>query len=165
VCAALGWALRALLGTGAAWGFSEQAVLLGAAVFAVVLASDVLIHGALCLLFGEPYRRRYRALAELFRGQSLAAMLVGAVLAGLGEELLFRGLGTGPLYLGGAAVLFGVLHHIRRSLWPFTVWAAYQGMLLAGALYLTQALCVTVVAHGLHDLAGFLVFRLRNRGW
>ena len=116
LCTALGLALRALLGTGPAWDWSWQNVQRGGAAFAAVLASDVVLHGTFVLLFGERYRRRYQELAEVFRGQTPAAMLAGALLAGLGEELLFRGLGTGPLYLGVAALLFGWLHHIRRSL-------------------------------------------------
>ena len=65
----------------------------------------MLLHGLFCLLFGAAYRRRHRELVEVFRGQSTAAILAGAAMAGLGEELVFRGLSTSPLYLAGALVL------------------------------------------------------------
>jgi membrane protease YdiL (CAAX protease family) len=90
-------------------------------------------------------------------------MLAGSLMAGLGEEPLFRGLATDPLVLAGLAVLFGVLHHIRWSLWPFTLWAIYEGLLFAAALYGTGNLFVTMVAHGLHDLTGFWIFRAQAR--
>jgi membrane protease YdiL (CAAX protease family) len=159
VLAALGLGLRGLLRDVPPLGFSAEAVLLGAGVFAAVLASDVALHGLFCLGFGAAYRRRHRELAEVFRGQSLAAILAGSLMAGVGEELVFRGLGSGPVYLTVAAVLFGGLHHIRASLWPFTPWAVYQGLLFAATLYLTGLLAVTMVAHFLHDLAGFMLFR------
>lgn len=159
---ALGLGLRALLASGPKFGFSVQAVVLGVAVVGGVLLSDVCLHGLFCLLFSDKYRRRHRELAAVFQGQQLSAILAGALMAGIGEELVFRGLGTSLPYLVGGAFVFGLLHHIRRDLWPFTVWAMWQGLLFAAALYFTQMLCVTMVAHFLHDLAGFLVFRYLN---
>ena len=134
----------------------------GTAVVGIVLLSDVTLHGVLCLIFREPYRRRHRELAAVFRGQTVAAMAAGAAMAGLGEELVFRGLTEDGRYLAVWAVAFGLLHHVRRSLWPFTVWAIWQGLLLAAALWYFRELSVTMTAHGLHDLAGFLIFRRLN---
>ncbi len=163
VLAALGLGLRRLLGTGAEVKALPEAAVFGVAAFAVVLCSDVLLHGLFLLLFGEPYRRRHRELAEVFRGQTAAAILAGATMAGCGEELVFRGLGTGVVYLAAAAVAFGLLHHFRRSLWPFTLWAMWQGLILGAALWWTDNLLVPMVAHFLHDLTGFLIFRHLNR--
>jgi membrane protease YdiL (CAAX protease family) len=165
VLAVVGLGLRFLLGVGPPVQLSWRDFGLGVLVFAGLLGSDGLLHGLFCLFFGEKYRRRYRELAALFRGQSGAAILAGALLAGAGEELVFRGLSTAPAYLIGAAVLFGCLHHVRRRLWPFSVWAGYQGLLLAAAVYFTGALFVTMVAHCLHDLTGFFIFRHVNRTW
>ncbi|HEV3260312.1 MAG TPA: CPBP family glutamic-type intramembrane protease [Gemmataceae bacterium] len=166
VLAALGFGLRALLADAPQPTVSATAALLGIGLFGVVVTSDVLLHGTFCLTFGEPYKRRHRELAAVFRGQTTAAILAGAAMAGVGEELVFRGLSLSPYYLAGAAVVFGVLHHIRRSLWPFTLWAIWQGLLLAAGLYCTRNLFVTMEAHFLHDLAGFLIFRtLNRRGW
>jgi membrane protease YdiL (CAAX protease family) len=162
VLALVGVGLRRLLGAGPPVVVSLAAALLGAAAFAVVLASDVTLHGLFCLVFGAPYRRRHRELAEVFRGQTTAAILAGAAMAGLGEELVFRGLATGPVYLAVAAVVFGLLHHVRGPLWPFTLWAMWQGLLLGAAVLLTGDLFVSMVAHFLHDLTGFLIFRYLN---
>jgi membrane protease YdiL (CAAX protease family) len=163
ILALLGIALRSLFHDGPPVTPTLTAALLGAAAFAVVVSSDVALHGLFLVVFGAPYRRRHRELTEVFRTQSIAAILVGAAMAGLGEELVFRGLAIGPIYLVAAAILFGLLHHIRRSLWPFTLWAMWQGLLLAGAVFLTGDLFVSMVAHFLHDLTGFLIFRYLNR--
>jgi hypothetical protein len=159
----IGLGLRWWLGTGPAWGLSPGNALLGAGVVAVVLGSDGLLHGLFLLAFGERYRRRHRELAAVFRGQTLTAVVAGALLAGAGEELVFRGASADLRYLVPAAALFGLLHHVRRSLWPFTAWAVWQGLLFAAALYLFEALFVTMVAHLLHDFTGFLLFRHLNR--
>jgi membrane protease YdiL (CAAX protease family) len=160
--AALGLALRHLLDDVPPVGLSCHNVLLGVGVVGAVLASDVSLHGVLCLVFGEPYHRRHRELAAVFRRQTWAAILAGAAMAGLGEELVFRGLSADPRFLAASAVVFGLLHHVRRSLWPFTVWAVWQGLLFAAALWYFEALAVTMTAHFLHDFAGFLIFRRLN---
>jgi membrane protease YdiL (CAAX protease family) len=144
------------------WGLSGWSLLLGVAVCVAVVASDGLLHGTLLWLGGATYRRRYQALAALFGRQSVAALFLGSLMAGVGEELVFRGLGTAPAYLIAAAVLFGLLHHVRAELWPFTLWSIWEGALFALALWLTGALVVTMTAHFLHDAVGFLIFRLEN---
>jgi membrane protease YdiL (CAAX protease family) len=160
--ALLGLGLRAVVPAPAPIDSSWRNVFVGGGVVGVVLLSDVALHGLLCLAFGEDYRRRHRELAEVFLGQSLPAVLMGAAMAGLGEELVFRGPSTDLRFLIPSAVVFGLLHHVRRSLWPFTVWAAWQGLLFAGALWYFEKLSVTATAHFLHDFAGLLIFRRLN---
>lgn len=162
VLVAAGFSFRTLFDIGPPLGISAAAIGLGVLVFSAVLVSDVTLHGLFCLIFGDAYRRKHRELAATFRGQSVAAILAGAAMAGVGEEAVFRGLGTGSSYLIGAAVVFGLLHHTRRSLWPFTLWAVWQGLLFAAALAWTELLSVTMTAHFLHDLAGFVIFRYLN---
>ncbi|HMF11684.1 MAG TPA: CPBP family intramembrane glutamic endopeptidase [Gemmataceae bacterium] len=159
---AIGLGVRLAFEAGPELGVSIRALALGIAVFGIVLASDVSLHGLFCLLFGTRYRRRHRELAAVFRDQRLSAILAGSLMAGVGEELVFRGLSESHVYLVGGALAFGVLHHVRRDLWPFTVWAVWQGLLFASVVYLTEMLAVTMVAHFLHDLAGFLIFRYVN---
>src|SRR5438552_7243135 len=86
VLVALGLGLRRLLPEAPPLDFSAEAVLLGVGVFAAVLCSDVILHGLFCLVFGSPYRRRHREFAAVFRRQSTAAILAGALMAGVGEE-------------------------------------------------------------------------------
>jgi len=140
---------------------STEDVLNGLLVFSLVLLSDGTIHGLLLLTLKQPYRDRHRELAAVFRGQTIPAILCGALMAGIGEEMLFRGLDPGTGYLLGGAVVFGLLHHIRRELWLFTLWAVWQGSLFAAAMLYFQRLGVTMTAHFLHDLTGFLLFRYR----
>jgi membrane protease YdiL (CAAX protease family) len=160
--AALGLALRHVLPDVPPSDLSGRNGLLGVAVVGAVLVSDVTIHGLSCLAFGERYRRRHRELAEVFRGQTLAAILAGAAMAGLGEELVFRGVSADGRFLAASAVVFGLLHHVRRALWPFTLWAVWQGLLFAAALWYFRDLSVTMTAHFLHDFSGFLIFRWLN---
>ena len=164
VLALLGLGLRAAVPNPPPLDLSFETVRLGVLAVGLVLCSDGVIHGMLLLLFGARYRRLHGELAAVFRGQTYAAMFTGALMAGVGEELVFRGLSTHPVYLGVSAILFGLLHHIRRELWPFTLWAMWEGALFGVVLGWTGVLGVTMLAHFLHDLIGFRIFRyLRGR--
>jgi len=148
---------------GATLELTSKALLLGIGVAAIIGLSDGLLHGLSLLLFGPAYRRRFQQLAGLFHEQNFAATLTGSLMAGVGEELVFRGLSLSPYYLFGGAIVFGLLHHVCCDLWPFTLWAVWEGILFATALYFTELLAVTMIAHFLHDLIGFLIFRVVNR--
>jgi hypothetical protein len=148
-----------LVGGGAPFVVNLWSAGLGLAVCAGAIVSDGLLHGVLIWAGGTGYRQRFHELAGVFRKQSLGAMAAGSLMAGLGEEPFFRGLSTDPLMLGTLAVAFGLFHHIRRRLWPFTLWAIYEGLLFAAAVLFTANLFVSMVAHGLHDLVGFAILR------
>jgi membrane protease YdiL (CAAX protease family) len=95
--------------------------------------------------------------------------LVGiACLAGLGEEMLFRGVlqgsleehfGFGPA-LVSASILFGVLHAVTPA---YAVLAALLGAYLGWAWHATGNLLVVVLAHALYDLMA-LLYLLRGPG-
>jgi len=141
----------------------------------LVLVSDALVHGALTGIFGDQYRRRYRALAAFFRPQGPREIAGGGLLAA-GEEVFFRGvllegianragLGAG-VGLAVSALAFGALHRLRDPrLAPFALWAVWEGVVL-GCLYLAfGSLLVSMIVHAAHDGMGFSLFALaRQRG-
>jgi len=61
-------------------------------------------------------------------------MVAGALMAGVGEELVFRGLSAAPGWLAVSALLFGAAHYVRRSLRLLSAWAVFEG-LAAGGLH------------------------------
>lgn len=114
-----------------------------------------------------------RFLVPMFRGRSLATLLFIAIMAGVGEELFFRGLvqeGTASL-IGGilgvilgltlGSALFGLAH-------PFTigylVYATVMGVYLGLALIVTDNLLVPVIAHACYDFVALIYYvRIRHR--
>jgi uncharacterized protein len=88
-----------------------------------------------------------------------------ALLPGLSEELLFRGVmlpGLGFNLLGVAATsaCFGVLHMSGRDQWPYAVWATIVGGLLGLSALMTGNLMVPVVAHVVANLGSGIVWKL-----
>jgi membrane protease YdiL (CAAX protease family) len=95
----------------------------------------------------------------LFRRASVSDLLVIAALAGLGEELLFRGVLQDELGIWIASAVFGLLHGPSRELWPLALWATGMGIVL-GALYQASGnLFVPALAHALYDGAALVYVR------
>jgi membrane protease YdiL (CAAX protease family) len=140
----------------------------------LLLVGDALLHGALQLALRARYLHAYSSLAAYFQPQRPREILASGMLAGGGEELLFRGVLLPALIervgvgLGIAvlltAFLFGTMHLLPdRRLRLFAVWAVWQGVLL-GALFLwTGSLLVPMLVHGAHDTIGFSLFAWERR--
>jgi hypothetical protein len=113
-----------------------------------------------------------RSVVPLFRRWSLVEMAMVAALAGLGEEMLFRGVLQGAVagWVAGpcgtwvgwglASLLFGLLHAISAT---YAVLATGIGLYLGWLWIAAGNLLVPVVAHATYDFLA-LVYLVRVRG-
>lgn len=93
---------------------------------------------------------------------SLAGIISLAVLAGIGEELLFRGLIQGWVSekanniwgVTVAAVLFGLVHFLSPA---YFVIATGMGAALGAAYVLSESILLVIVWHGAYDLIALIV--------
>lgn len=100
------------------------------------------------------------SLVPLFRGCNILQLAIIALLAGLGEETLFRGVvqAAAAEWIGGmegpwialalAAVLFGLLHSITPT---YAMLAGMIGLYLGWLWLLTGNLLVPILVHALYD--------------
>ena len=109
-----------------------------------------------------------RELGPVLAGRSAVELALLAALAGLGEELLFRGLiqtglarlAPGPLALLCASILFGLAHFATST---YAVVAGMMGLYL-GVLFMVQGSLLTpIVTHALYDLVALLFVARRYR--
>jgi membrane protease YdiL (CAAX protease family) len=119
-----------------------------------------------------PLARMRRILDEfimpLFSGCTLLGLAALSVLAGLGEEMLFRGvlqpvLGRWLGQPGGllaASALFGLLHPITPT---YIVLAAGLGLYLGWLALTTGNLLVVILAHALYDFLVLVYLLHRQR--
>ncbi len=107
-------------------------------------------------------------LRTLFRAAKPVDFLFMSLMAGVGEEVLFRGyllhhastwLGV-PLGLALSSLLFGLVHALSLA---YVIFASALGLAL-GLLYLWSGnLLVPIVAHGVYDVAAlWYLVRLRR---
>ena len=106
----------------------------------------------------------------VFAQWSLAQLAVLSVLAGFGEELLFRGFIqselariAGPAFAFiAASALFGVFHCVTRG---YAVLAGVIGAYLSLLWMLSGNLLVPAITHSVYDFAALVYFfRLRQSG-
>lgn len=167
---ALGWLIGRPPLESFHWVPSDVALALGAAL--VPLA--VLIP---CILypigpFGELLRVVEETLVPLFAECTVFDLAIISVLAGLGEEMLFRpivqqslaelvGGAAGPwVGLVGAAVLFAAAHWITTT---YAVLAGLIGLYLGWIWMATDNLLVPTVTHAAYDFV-VLVYLVKIRG-
>ena len=93
----------------------------------------------------------------------VSAIAIGAA-AGIGEELLFRGLLQPLLGLAAASVLFGAAHVGGVRMLPFGVWATGMGVVMGTLAIATGGLTAPIVAHGLYDMLALEYIRRRPGG-
>lgn len=140
----------------AALHFSLDTLLLGLAATIVMIGVFVLLIPFRFAWARKLERRVKEMLATLFEGKSVFWALPISLLAGFGEEMLFRGvvqtvlgdwlgLPTGLLL---SALLFGLVHYIST---PYFLLATGMGLYM-GLLYLwSDNLLLPIVVHALYD--------------
>lgn len=121
------------------------AVLLGAVNLALLRArwsqwpGDALRH--VCRVIVRP----------LFEHVTVWQIVVVSVLAGLGEELLFRGVLQPLVGLPAASLIFGAVHVGGRGFIGYGAWAACIGALFGWLMVATGGLLAPIVAHAVYD--------------
>lgn len=99
---------------------------------------------------------------EALRVAGYPVMLVVVILAGLGEEVLFRGGLQPTIGIIPAALLFGFSHGgWRKEMWAYAVAASISGALFGTVYHLTGNLWVPIIAHAMHNVLATLLLGRR----
>jgi membrane protease YdiL (CAAX protease family) len=105
-----------------------------------------------------------RIFEPLFAPLSVAEMVAISALAGVGEEILFRGAMQASFGWPVATIAFGACHlGLSRRGWVLGIWAGAAGAALAGLAIATGGLVAPIVAHAGYDLAALLWIRRQAR--
>lgn len=140
------------------WFRDAVAGLLAAAAFAAI--NYWLLCHAPAIRAVRALRRAYRDLLKpLFTGIGAREVVVIALAAGIGEELLFRGALQPEIGLIPASLVFGALHMGGRGTLAFGVWVAVMGAALGWLAMATGGLLAPVVAHACYDAAALAYIR------
>ena len=105
-----------------------------------------------------PFRKIKHFLLEAL-GPSLVAcrwydLLLVALVAGIGEELLFRGVLHPKIGIVGSNILFGLVHFVTPV---YALTAGLIGAFLGWLLDVSDNLLAPILTHGLYDFLAFLV--------
>ena len=147
------------------WGGLPEGVWAGAAG-AVVLAlvNWYLLRRAPEVAGIGAIRRLYQhTLKPAFGGLGAVDVLVISVAAGVGEELLFRGVLQPEVGLVPASLIFGLLHTGGSGTMAFGIWVAFMGAALGGLAVWTDGLLAPIIAHAVYDAAAMTYIRWDTR--
>ena len=108
-------------------------------------------------LFPENLERQMQGLYDFATGYSPAVLVLLSLLAGVGEELLFRGAIQGWLMAHtdpvtavlAASVLFGLVHYVSFT---YFLVATGLGLILGAAYVLSESLTLVMIWHALYDM-------------
>lgn len=164
---ALGWIFGIPILPQIAWTWEGLGVGLAAALPMLVAVLFVI------LLPLRPIRELSRltmeTIAPLMRGFAIWELAIISLLAGVGEEFLFRGfvqqgllnMSLAPwLAVGLTSLLFGLAHPLSAT---YVVMAAGIGGYLGWLLLATDNLLVPISAHGAYDFVALLCLRFFDR--
>ena len=159
------------------WGvqpFSRMEWTAGGLVAGAAATAPLLVGLWWCLRSRWPPIRRLIRLVEervgpLFAGAGVGELALVAALAGVGEEVLFRGViqealaGRLPGWAAilAAGLLFGAAHWVSLT---YAVLAATVGCYLGALYHLTGTLAAPVVTHASYDLVALLVLARMKPG-
>lgn len=155
---ALGLLLVWITGTGTSlWGSAGYPGVLWGVVGAIASYGLVLLLARSPGLFGEHLRRAVNKIAPLFQGMSWPLLAFLALLAGVGEEILFRAFlqqwlveHTGAVVgITLATAIFAGLHYLSL---PYCLVIFVLGLLMGLAYHFTQSLMLVMVWHSVYDL-------------
>jgi hypothetical protein len=166
------WPIPGMERTGVAWGDQLPALAWGVAATGPMLLGFWLIDrfawGPLAALKADVER----LVVPVFRNSSIVDLALVALAAGIGEEMLFRGLlqhglahWLAPpwgiwLALAIASAAFGCAHMLSAT---YAVLAGLIGLYLGLLLIWTGSLLAPAVAHGLYDFIA-LLYLVRSDG-
>ena len=133
----------------------------------LVVAGPLLLALGVLLAWPDPAAREFvdgvdRKIRPIFAGAGWITLLLVAVLAGVGEELLFRGvLQTGLGHLIGSlpallvtAIVFGLVHWLSPG---YALAATIGGLYFGGLMLLTGGLFIPMVGHAAYDFVALLI--------
>jgi membrane protease YdiL (CAAX protease family) len=144
------------------------AVLWGALAALPMLVGLLLLDQLPLRPFVRLQRYMRRLVAPLFSEATIVELALISLIAGIGEELLFRGLIqdglavwiSGPtgvcIGLAVGSALFGLAHALTRT---YAVLAAVVGLYLGVLLLLTGNVLAPVTAHAVYDFAALVYLR------
>ena len=159
------WAFVRGIDLGAALSFDALALVSALLGFAFVASLDAAIFIANWCIGVQPFLKRFDAeMGPVFAHVGPLAIVAGGLLAGLGEETLFRGVVQHEWGILPAALLFA-LAHAGRGIRLLAVWAVLQGLIFGWLYALTGNLLVPMLVHGAHDMFGMVFARYVYNRW
>ena len=91
-------------------------------------------------------------LKPLFRDVGVVDIIIISLAAGIGEEILFRGIIQSEVGIVLSSIIFGALHMNGKGALAFGCWVTLMGALLGWLAIWTGGLLAPIICHALYDV-------------
>ncbi len=95
---------------------------------------------------------------HVFSNSTVLDFVIISLLAGIGEELLFRGIIQVKLGIIAASILFGLVHYISRA---YVIITVIMGLYIGMFFRIYESLLVPIQIHFVYDLMALLYLKYR----
>ncbi len=92
----------------------------------------------------------------IFSNAGFIDIIIIALIAGVAEEMLFRGVIQVRFGIVAASIVFGLLHYISPA---YVIIAALMGLYMGAFYYFSKSLLVPIQIHFLYDLAALIYLK------
>jgi membrane protease YdiL (CAAX protease family) len=107
--------------------------------------------------FFSPLRKKVLIeIRAIFSNCTLIDLLIISLLAGIGEEFLFRGIIQAKLGIVAASIIFGLFHAVSPA---YVIAATVMGFYIGAAYQMSGGLLVPVQIHFAYDFAALIYLR------
>ena len=143
------------------FGGTAKGVTYGLLMAAVLAVVNLYLLVRAPALPGVPSIRRLyvEVMQPVFANLSVTEIAVISAVAGIGEELLFRGVLQSELGLFSASVMFGLAHMGGGGTLAFGCWVMVMGGMLGILAIVTEGLLAPIIAHAVYDAAAMSYIR------
>ena len=143
------------------FGGTAKGVIYGLLTAAVLAVANFYLLVRAPGLPGVPSIRRLYAevMQPMFGNLSVTEIIVISAVAGMGEELLFRGVLQPELGLFPASVIFGLAHMGGGGTLAFGCWVMVMGGMLGILAIASEGLLAPIIAHAVYDAAAMSYIR------
>lgn len=107
-------------------------------------------------LFGSLRKIVTTGVKEIFSNAKLIDLIVISLIAGISEEILFRGVLQVKYGIVAASIVFGLAHCISPA---YVITAAIMGFYIGAFYYFSNSLLVPVQIHFIYDLGALIYLR------
>jgi hypothetical protein len=107
-------------------------------------------------LLGSLRKKMLIEIRTIFSSCTFIDLLIISLLAGIGEEFLFRGIIQAKLGIVAASIIFGLFHAVSPA---YVIAATIMGFYIGAAYQMSGGLLVPVQIHFVYDLAALVYLK------
>ncbi|GIW21028.1 MAG: abortive infection protein [Candidatus Sericytochromatia bacterium] len=126
-------------------------------LYGILLSTILLAISSLIIFTYEPLKNNIKTINELIISKlNYLDILIIAILSGIAEELLFRGLLQEKIGIILSNLIFSLLHILNKDFLVYSLLTFVAGNILGNVYFYTNDLSIVIIAHIFNNLVAMI---------